>query len=407
MLILIVGSNPLPNYLSACALHPRRIALVHTKETTEAKDRLKRELAGALGESVTIDDHLVEDATSATAVRRVIETILQDSDASSVSLNYTGGTKVMAAHARMAFLKAGGKEKHASYLDEGGAEHQPRLRCDNGDDKPLSVYSNVSLTLKTVLGLHGITHMPRTPKIPAPTIEDAREILCKVLGDVSLAAALYCERERLEEFSNPSKAILEPFRADRYGLSLSLPEFPAQAQLEELANTKEKKSWFKQWYSFVGGEWLEEWVGAQISRLASQLSIDPDKDVTVGLDAKRGDKPAQLEVDIAVIRGCRSYFISCTTDTTKHICKSKLFEIAVRSRQLGGDLARAALICLADRNVIDELRKEVDDRPDPRVAIRVPSVADVHVFGKADIDAWSDCNGKQPNLHSLKTWLES
>jgi hypothetical protein len=216
---------------------------------------------------------------------------------------------------------------------------------------------------------------------------------------VPLAASLYCERERLKEFTNPSKAISEPFRADRFSLALSLLEFPTQKQLDRFANTKEKRSWFEQWYKFIGGEWLEEWVGAQIRALAPQLGIDPDRDVTVGVNAKRGNKEAQLEVDIAVIRGYRSYFISCTTDTTKSLCKSKLFEVAVRSRQLGGDLARAALVCLARDTTVRELQADVDDMWGANNTTKV--------FGVENICAWSDCNGKQPNLYSLQTWLES
>jgi hypothetical protein len=88
------------------------------------------------------------------------------------------------------------------------------------------------------------------------------------------------------------------------------------------------------------------------------------------------------------------------------MCKSKLFEIAVRSRQLGGDLARAALVCLADDRVLQQLRDEVDDDGDGQ-QIRVSGVADVKVFGLSDVTSWSDCDGKQPNRTTLKTWLES
>jgi len=208
-----------------------------------------------------------------------------------------------------------------------------------------------------------------------------------------LAAALYCERERLEDLGNPNKATSEPFRANRYGLPLSSPEFPTNEQLGALKNADEKKSWFKQWYSFIGGEWLEEWLGAQIRA----LELTPE--ITVGVNAYRGEKKAQLEVDVAVVRGHRSYFVSCTTDTGKPICKSKLFEVAVRSRQLGGDLARAALVCLADDRIVAALQADVDEVWGASNTTKV--------FGLSDVRAWSDCDSKQPNRHSLKAWLES
>ena len=399
-LVLLVGSNPVPNYLTACALRPRRVALVYTEETKDAKDRLRRELARALQLSEdAFHEPFVADATCATTVRRIVDPLLQHED-QDVLLNYTGGTKVMAAHARLVFYEANGKPEHASYLDEGGKdrsskEHQPRLRFDDGNAKPLSDYPEIPLTLATVLALHGITHKPRDARTPAPTTDDGRELLCKVLADPPLAAALYCERERLQELGNPNKATSEPFRADRYGLTLSLPEFPTSEQLGQIGKAAEKKSWFRQWYGFIGGEWLEEWLGAQIRA----LGLAPTTEITVGVNAYRGEKQAQLEVDVAVVRGQRSYFVSCTTDTGKHICKSKLFEVAVRSRQLGGDLARAALVCLANDQTVSALQADVNDVWGASNTTKV--------FGLSDVRAWSDCDGKQRNHHSLKAWLES
>jgi hypothetical protein len=394
-LILLVGSNPLPNYLAACALRPSRIVLVYTTETKDAKDRLRRELARTLGDDVVLEEASVDDATCATTVGRVFNSLMPSGGGRDVLLNYTGGTKVMAAHARLAFSRRGGQPEDASYLDEGDIHRQARLRFDDGNSQPLSSDPEIPLTLATVLALHGITHKPREAKIPAPTIDDAREILHKILADVPLVDALYCERERLEEFGNPNKATSEPFRVNRYGLSLSLPEFPTSDQLGVLKDTGEKKSWFKQWYSFIGGEWLEEWLGAQIRA----LGLTPAPEITVGVNAYRGERNAQLEVDVTVIRGHRSYFVSCTTDTGKPICKSKLFEVAVRSRQLGGDLARAALVCLADDRTVSGLQADVDDVWGASNTTRV--------FGLSDVRAWSEHDGKQPNRQSLKTWLES
>ncbi|WP_129675885.1 Card1-like endonuclease domain-containing protein [Candidatus Chloroploca sp. Khr17] len=438
-LILLVGSNPLPNYLAACTLHPSAITLVYTDETESAKDRLKRALRQALGATITLDDHFVEDATCATTVSRAISPLVGPT----THLHYTGGTKVMAAHARLAFQKADGTGTQASYLDEGGSKHTPRLRFDDGNAVPLP--ADVPLTLETVLALHGITCTPRGVKPPAPTAEDAREILCHVLADPhmgaksidehtilgnvlsnlqtasecsdipcipehldkaltylrsvfpdpKLVAKLYAERKRLEHFKDkPNRATAQPFRTDDYGLTLSLPQFPTAEQLSQLGTTKEKESWFEQWYKFIGGEWLEEWLGAQIHA----LNLEPTPEITVGVNAKRGERKAQLEVDVVVMRGHRAYFISCTTDDTKPICKSKLFEVAVRSRQLGGDLARAALVCFANSTTVAKLQADIDDVWGASNTTRV--------FGLDDIRMWADCT-TPPHQHALKTWLES
>jgi hypothetical protein len=106
LLILLVGSNPLPNYLSACALRPVRIALVYTDETAEAKNCLKEVLRRVLGNTVDFGDSdlFVQDAASATEAQRAFVDLLPGGGgAQDIWLNYTGGTKVMATHARMAF----------------------------------------------------------------------------------------------------------------------------------------------------------------------------------------------------------------------------------------------------------------------------------------------------------------
>jgi hypothetical protein len=159
-----------------------------------------------------------------------------------------------------------------------------------------------------------------------------------------------------------------------------------------LANGKEKQSWFKSWFDFLGGGWLEDWLAEQIKN----LKLQPDPEITIGVTTFRDSKQA-FEVDVAVVRGHRSYFISCTTDTTKALCKSKLLEIAVRSRQLGGDLARAALVCLSGDTA--KLQEEIDDVWGASNTTKV--------FGLSDIRDWSDRDGKQPNLKALSDWLES
>jgi CRISPR-associated protein (Cas_Cas02710) len=406
LLILLVGSNPLPNYLSACALKPSRIALVHSKETEGACRRLKHALENALS-GVAIEPCFVEEATSAEKVQRAIDPLLQTGQ--SVWLNYTGGTKVMAVHACMAFhsVYADGGKKCASYLDEGGRGQDPRLRFDDGTSKLLSECEPVPLNLATLLALHGYMHTPRQPRGPAPLAEDAREILHKVLADVPLAKLLYCESEGLKEFErNPSRATEEPFRAERHGLMLSQALLPTKEALQTLANSDEKRSWFKHWCDFLGGGWLEDWLAAQIRSLelqpASKIEVgvrsfrSPKQDFEVGVRSFPNPKQ-DFEVDVAVVRGHRSYFISCTTDATKALCKSKLLEIAVRSRQLGGDLARAALVCLFSDTA--KLQQEINDVWGASNTTKV--------FGLSDVRDWSDIDGKQPNLTALKAWLES
>ncbi len=387
-LILLVGSNPLPNYLVACALRPERIALVYTSETEGAKDQLKSQLREALTLVSFIEpDPFIEDATCATTVKRTMNLLLDKCENDTVSLNYTGGTKVMAVHARTAFTKRCGEQAPSTYLDEGGRDAAPpRLRYDNGSLESLTDLNTPALRLETVLALHSITYNPSTALVDGPTEEDARSILCAVLNNPNLARTLYEERQRLEQLRRPSDACLEPFNPCEHGLNLSIEALPETGEM--------RRDLYRKWYKFIGGEWLEKWIGTTLRG----LPLEPAPEIVVGVNASRGGDKAKFEVDVAAIRGYRSHFISCTTDMTKHICKSKLFEIAIRSRQLGGDLARAALVCLAEDGVVMELRKDIKDL--------WGATNTTKVFGLSDIREWSNFGG-QPNTESLEEWMNS
>lgn len=75
----------------------------------------------------------------------------------------------------------------------------------------------------------------------------------------------------------------------------------------------------------------------------------------------------------------------------------------MRARQLGGDLARSALMCLLQGSdpkgaFVDQLRNDVADIWD---APNTPQV-----YGLGDLKEWAGIGGPQ-NMYSLKKWLDS
>jgi len=397
-LISLVGGNPLPNYLTACALRPARLVLVYTKETEDNMDTLKRMLNECL-RSTTIDSKCLGDATSASCMKRCMCSLIEHGSGEAW-LNYTGGTKVMAAHALLAFIDGGGKQKNCCYLDEGrevkgrkdtGQKREPpRLRFDDGRTVLMSEY-NVSLNLETLLALHRIWLKTREPVNPDPTEADAREIMCRVLREPKLAGCLY---EQAKPFVERGGG-LEELTATASCLNLSLASV-ARGTNDVSRHVR------KRWWGFLKGGWLEVWTGQQVR----ELKLDPDPEVEVSCNCFRNEQGggheagyAQFEIDVAVVHGLRSHFISCTADHKKARCKQKLLEIAVRSRQLGGDLARSALVCLADDGKVTDLQVEIED---VWGASNTP-----RVFGLADIRSWAGCEGSLANRTPLQKWLES
>lgn len=388
-LILLVGSNPLPNYLAAMALRPAALHLVYSSETEMPKERLRYAIVADIKPSPTFEsDVYIADASDASDIAAKIAGLM-NGRADRVHLHYTGGTKVMSAHALHAFYKSGGEEQHASYLDE----KYVRLRLDDGSNKALSD-CGVTISLDRILQLHGVEHTPRASAADGPTESDIETIANAELRDPTLAKTLYEQSARLKKLKDkPSKAHPNPFDPAEHGIAFSIAKVPTTDDW-----SKER---FKVWWRFLGGEWLEDWVARRVRDIRI-AGISPSE-VVAGVNCVRLKPRREFEVDAVAIRGQRSYFISCTTDQSLGMCKSKAFEIAARSRQMGGDLSRSALVCLlhgedSNGKFVDQLRADVAD-----VWGATNTTA---IFGLEDVRTWAGHYGS-PNLDELKKWLES
>jgi hypothetical protein len=327
-LALLVGSNPLPNYLAAMALQPREVVLVYTAETKNAKGRLVDVLRKKGFTEDYIETKVIEDATKASAIQDACRDI--DAD----HLHYTGGTKPMAVHLRMVFR---GGDHRVSYLDE----RKALLRFEDGYDIPLERF-NLELTLDVLLDLHAVERLPcPNRKPPAATGEALKALL----------------QEREDD---------QP--GDKKGEDGQDP-----------------------------GPLLEQWTAA----LIDSLLPEGDREICTNLHCKRNGVP--FEIDVVVLRRHRLYVASCTAARRIDKCKSRSFEVAMRARQIGGDLARSALVCCLDGAdsrgpYVDQLRcgiASIWDAPNtPRV------------FGRADLREWAGFGG-EPNTRTLENWLNS
>jgi len=394
-LLLLVGSNPLPNYLSTLVLKPScSVTLLYTGETEEVMQRLKTAINS---KGLDVQPQLIGNASDMGEIRRVLNDLLQRlrERKGVVHLNYTGGTKVMAAHARMTFKEYFKEYENKNENEDGRAsylyERKGLLIFDDGYTLEVK---GTRLTPDEILTLHGVqktseTKDPDSDGKGLPTKADAHKVASAVLAGETpeLAKKLY-EIHRENKKRRPiSNAKADPVNLkERFGLQLSVLLLPG----EENWNRKR----YEKWCEFLEGKWLEVWVGNLIKGL-----VDDGDSVHVGVNCQRGER--QFEVDLLFIREPRLYLVSCTTTTKISLCKSKLFEVALRARQLGGDLARSALVCLLhggdNRGLfIDQLRLDIKDSWD------APNTPEV--FGFDDLKAWAAPQGER-DLGLLETWL--
>lgn len=112
-LFILVGANPLPNYVAARLLLKSNghLYLVHTRETKEIADRLIAALVPKSAANATMIQ--VDEANTEDIFKQVNGYVGEKQD---VGLNYTGGTKTMAVHAYRAVEEAC-SDAVFSYLD--------------------------------------------------------------------------------------------------------------------------------------------------------------------------------------------------------------------------------------------------------------------------------------------------
>jgi hypothetical protein len=349
-LLLLVGANPLPNYVAARLLAAEG-ATVYLIHSTSADGRntakyavLLQDALRAVRSDLTIELRETHAADSADIGDRVRQRILAKlPDSAIVGLHYTGGTKPMAVHTYQAVRAVAERfpEPVFSYLDAGTLSVYIE-----GEAHPYFVGRAVKLDLPELAQLHGY-------QLDRPRHEPQHYPLVKALVEALV------DKQALGEYDR----WLRPKDGDPPGLPDSqLPNWThpglqrARAAMDDLCGGAatpdtlaaiirgkpgDPLSSCGKWF---GGEWLEEWTLAAVQQVAAKLSVsDYGANMEPRPSRGQGDK---FELDAAALLGYQLIVFSCKRGDTKGPLKTAFFEAFLRARQLGGDEARAALICL-------------------------------------------------------------
>lgn len=115
-------------------------------------------------------------------------------------------------------------------------------------------------------------------------------------------------------------------------------------------------------FKWLDGLWLEHHTLAEINSCALAAKLNRDGiAMNVETLSKEGRR---FEADVVALKGYQLFYFSCYSGSDESQAKSKLFEAVERASQLGGDEARAALVCCADdypdNDRAAKLRKECE-----------------------------------------------
>ena len=315
-LIFTVGTNPLPvwvawHHLKGKLQPPVHVRFVHTANTTTEKERLKKYCHGA-----TFLNAIQTSAGNPRLVRDAIRPVVNNlADTDLLHVHYTGGTKVMGVET-VAALEASlpqGIHLDTSYLD---------ARSNSG---PVIVN-----------------------RAGNNWVNDARKDIDPNLCRIAL----------LNGFE------IGPFDYQYWSKGcLVKEECPAPGK-----PTQEELEWGMD--ALRRGRWknpihIEYGAYATLQKALRQISNRTNYQLFHSVHARRSGAKNQrirhFELDVVAVLGYQIVVVSCTTASNSSMVKQKAMEAYHRARQLGGDEARALVLCSSHPNEADFIKAELQD----------------------------------------------
>ncbi len=385
-LFLLVGTNPLPDWVATKLLlrEGGQLYLVHSGNTSEvarriadfARDNNLREPNNKWQEPTPIQ---VKDPFRSDDVRQAIDHHLKKITSGSIGLNYTGGTKVMSVHGYRTLFERHTYNVVFSYLEVG----RSTMRFEplspyypQGHQCEVGLIKGVEFSFVKLFNLHGEFHRLNleTDFKAIPVAELLLDVHCDQKNQSAWKLAwLNVKRSRGDwgmrplNFTPQYSGIAEALIKDGSGGTKTFSDVVQHSGLGF-----QEESELVEW---LDGKWLEHYVFACLKKRQVDYRVND-----LGRNIRAFVNKFDFEVDVAAMRGYQLHAISCYSGSDKGSCKLKLFEAFTRARQLGGDEARAALVCCHD---------------DPRlIESDVGSVWDikdrVKVFGRPDLKCLSD-----------------
>jgi Domain of unknown function (DUF1887) len=393
-LILLIGENPLPNFVAAnlLLLPEGTVHLAHTNGTKRQAEQLYKVLNNKnincsylpLGNS---------ESNSSVIQERINERIKKMNG--DIGLHYTGGTKPMAVHTYLS-LKKYNEDVCFSYLDSSHLE----LCIDQSSSDPQRFKIKpemLTLTVHELMELHGWEARESMNK---PLHVQAAEAFQRFYQVKSAAYAWrgWCDLNKNgKNWKNDQKSKVIDISGSSKDTNIleNRINIIKHCKIMEALECLDVKDSFcienirkfmrfedaQQVRDWIDGKWLEHYVLDKVQQISEEMRIN-DSLASVKVNNSL-NSDADFEIDILFTRGYQLFAISCTTSRSKSLCKHKLFEAYIRARQLGGAEARVALVCYADKSHTGVLKKEVLNTFTPINA--KPDNHRIDIFGQDDL----------------------
>lgn len=364
-LFILVGTNPLPCYVSAICLknyyRECRLHLICSQDNKGIKQAGTFEIGKRIKQQLIKNKHFeeddfakpveIKDVSSKTSIESALREILEGCE--NIHLNYTGGTKSMAAISYHLFKARTdeGIECSSSYLD--GRRNMMIIDGEAAGDGKYDLRQDkaLALDLETVSLLHDLRQTGE--KIRSEEYDDILEKLITLLNENRLSQISFCKTDK----KNTEKVI-----KNRNDLIAS--------HGNDLNAIKKKHI-----EKYIDGVWLEHYIYIELQKQEAGFELYFDV-------SDRFNDEDHFQLDIVAIYGYQITLISITTNGSKGLCKLKAFEAIYRAQQLGGDEAKTIMVTLMKKPeaLIDDLKKSYGSFVPGFTAFGIDDLRDKSIF---------------------------
>lgn len=358
ILICLIGSNPLPNYVVSKYLMmeerddnmeipvPDKVFFLHSTDTEKYAKNIRNKIEQ---KNKVLLVNLGDNEREQEIIMKTITDYLdQISNITSIHLNYTGGTKPMAVHSYLAVLEYS-KNNSILAISSDLNPKTYRIKINNGNEYPTkkNLRDIVLVKSKDILELHSM-------KIKKPGNENIsyniniENLKNNILDKNGIYTGIFNEIIEFEGKNFSKKVFIEnttkqdmKLLAIKYNQSILnnfkqlCSDFPFNS-IEEMS-----KEEFIEFLEFIKGRWLEDYIQYRILLIKDRFVIN---EARRSLEAHYNQRPC--EIDVVVTKGYEMYLFSCTISKKIQIVKGKAFEVMYRSTQLGGDHSKAIIVNL-------------------------------------------------------------
>ena len=399
-LYLLVGTNPLSNYVVADYFinhdkNIKEIHFIHSAEDPEnniqSSEPFALKLKSVLEKKypdIKYNLHAIRIKDSL-SIRTDVCQILSDSrDRKNVHLDFSDGTKEMALHAYKTFRDIYGGSVTFSYFDS----RRNRLKMDDGPNEKaesVSLRNGIQISFSDLFRLHGYEIISEEKGGSVFSVEFFKDFLNLIKTRENFCEYLRWKEHFIQIYPDSKKII--PAKAET-GLNDLLPaEFKISDGLKEhlflkIHNFAPEYSFFEErdgdlmlktnpgnkqqdklaeTRKYLTGYWFEQYVYTVLKENLLNTDFVSDVDLNLLIQSSRKN----FEIDAALMKGYEFCGISCTTDTTQSLCKSKGFEILHRTKQIAGKNSKAILLTFMNENNAKEVDKDLSDILEDRILV--------------------------------------